>query len=87
MNEKVVPAGGDRHRAPDENPLVFFLKTLENYNKKVSNITTDSHFCDIMEIRRIDRTSHCAFNHTYDQVIQPGQIFISYQVSDSEIAF
>ena len=23
MNEKVVPAGGDRHRAPDEKPLEF----------------------------------------------------------------
>ena len=21
MNEKVVPVGGDRHQAPDENPL------------------------------------------------------------------
>ena len=41
MNEKVVPAGGDRHRAPDENPLWKF----GNFKANLQEITVKKKQC------------------------------------------
>ena len=51
ITKKVVPAGGDRHRAPDENPLAW----REQIRRKKSNSVGKGHQNSTIERNLVPR--------------------------------